>query len=295
MKFEKVLHQFAGDEQVDEEIDFVRYKKLKKLLKNAAEEQQTAAQKEEPQAGLFTAPSEKLFIETLQEDVKRINTYFMEQEEDIIIRLQTLRDRRVGLKSSPTPAADAEAKTLHTAFINLHGELILLFHYSMVNYAGVMKILKKHDKIMGAQQDRKREYLHTLLQQPFTSTESISRLVKEAEEEIRSLSPASLGLGGQNSEASKTAAGSTGPGSRVALIDGAAANYNEEEKVKGEVVATAGAAVDEPLLVKRTRAALNMLEQLQQTAHTPSTLLPAGTLSPDGAVKRQKPAEQLQQ
>jgi len=26
MKFEKVLHQFAGDEQVDEEIDFVRYK-----------------------------------------------------------------------------------------------------------------------------------------------------------------------------------------------------------------------------------------------------------------------------
>jgi hypothetical protein len=26
MKFEKVLHQFAGDEEVDDEIDFVRYK-----------------------------------------------------------------------------------------------------------------------------------------------------------------------------------------------------------------------------------------------------------------------------
>jgi len=261
--------------------------KLKKLLKNAAEEQ-AAAQKEEPQTGLFTAPSEKEFVVTLQEDVKRINTYFMEQEEDVIIRLQTLRDRRVALKSNTTPAAaDAEAKNLHTAFINLHGELILLFHYSMVNYAGVMKILKKHDKIMGAQQDRKREYLHTLLKQPFTSTESISRLVKEAEEEIRSLAPSSLGVGGQSNDASKTANGITEPGSKATLVNGAAANSNEEEKEKGQVGAPTLAAVDEPLLVKRTRAALNMMEQLQQTAHTPSTLLPATTVPPEDAVKRQ--------
>jgi hypothetical protein len=219
----------------------------------------------------------------------------MEQEEDVIIRLQTLRDRRVALKSSTTPAADAEAKILHTAFVNLHGELILLFHYSMVNYAGVMKILKKHDKIMGAQQDRKREYLHTLLKQPFTSTESISRIVKEAEEEIRSFSPSSLGAGGQSNDASKTAAGSTEPGSRVALINSAVRNSNDEEKVKDHVVTTAMSTEDEPLLVKRTRAALNMLEQLQQTAHTPSTLLPATTLPPSEAAKRHKPAEQLQQ
>jgi hypothetical protein len=26
MKFEKVLHEFTGDERIDEEIDFVRYK-----------------------------------------------------------------------------------------------------------------------------------------------------------------------------------------------------------------------------------------------------------------------------
>ncbi len=248
------------------EFHSLSIQKLKKLLKNAAEEQ--AAQKKEEGAGLFTAPSEKEFVEILQEDVKRINTYFMEQEEDAIIRLQTLRDRRAALKNSLDSNIDTEAKSLHAAFVNLHGELILLFHYSMVNYAGVMKILKKHDKILGSVQDRKREYLHTLLKQPFTSTESISRLVKEAEEEIRSLSPS---LSAEKSD--------------------------EEEdggKEKGEMAAAAEAeGADEPLLVKRTRAALNMLEQLQQTAHTPSTLLPAGTLVSDAA-KRQKPAEQPQ-
>jgi SPX domain protein involved in polyphosphate accumulation len=251
--------------------------KLKKLLKNAAEEQQqakAAQKKEEP--GLFTAPSEKEFVETLQEDVKRINTYFMEQEEDAIIRLQTLRDRRAVLANNTLagPQAEAEATNLHTAFVNLHGELILLFHYSMVNYAGVMKILKKHDKIMGAQQDRKKEYLHTLLQQPFTSTESISRLVKEAEEEIRTLSPSSSG---EHDETTIKAA-------LAGALAAAAAEDGKDE--------AAPAVADESILVKRTRAALNMLEQLQQTAHTPSTLLPTGNLPSDGAVpKRQKPTE----
>ena len=196
----------------------------------------------------------------------------MEQEEDVIIRLQALRDRRAELGATPQ---DADAKALHTAFVNLHGELILLFHYSMVNYAGVMKILKKHDKIMGSQQDRKKEYLHTLLQQPFTSTESISRLVKEAEEEIRNLSPSSAT--GVNNAINKTAAA---PGSKA---------VGTTKTGKDEAVA----AVDEPLLVKRTRAALEMLEQLQQTAHTPSTLLPAGSLATEKAEKRPK-IEQLQ-
>lgn len=122
------------------------------------------------------------------------------------------------------------------------GELILLFHYSIVNYAGVMKIMKKHDKLMGTKSDRKREYLHNLLQQPFTSTESISKLVRAAEEEIRDLSPA---------ESDR---------------DTTATNSPEEAKA---------AEAKEARLLKRTRAALTMLEQLQQTAHTPSTFLPA--------------------
>ena len=113
-----------------------------------------------------------------------------------------------------------------------------------------MKILKKHDKLLGAREDRKREYLHNLLQQPFTSTESISKLVRAVEDEIRSLSPS--------------------------VSDRETAQRGAREEI--------GAEPKEAKLLKRTRAALTMLEQLQQTAHTPSTLMPAATGTAAAAV-----------
>jgi hypothetical protein len=81
------------------------------------------------------------------------------------------------------------------------------------------------------------------------------------------------------------------------LVNGAAAAAAADDEREKSKEASAAAVLEEPLLVKRTRAALNMLEQLQQTAHTPSTLLPAGALTTDGPAKRQKaePQEQLQQ
>ena len=116
-----------------------------------------------------------------------------------------------------------------------------------------MKILKKHDKLLGAREDRKREYLHNLLQQPFTSTESISKLVRAVEDEIRSLSPS--------------------------VSDRETAQRGAREEI--------GAKPKEAKLLKRTRAALTMLEQLQQTAHTPSTLMPAATGTATGTAVAQ--------
>lgn len=34
--------------------------------------------------------------------------------------------------------------------VDFHGELVLLLHWSLVNYAAVAKILKKHDKLTGS-------------------------------------------------------------------------------------------------------------------------------------------------
>ena len=34
--------------------------------------------------------------------------------------------------------------------VDFHGELVLLLHWSLVNYAAVAKILKKHDKMTGS-------------------------------------------------------------------------------------------------------------------------------------------------
>ena len=122
---------------------------------------------------------EREFIRVLNHDLERINAYFMESEEDAVIKLQALQDRA---------ARGENADSLRAAFVDFHGEMVLLLHWSLVNYAGVAKILKKHDKLLGAVGRPLHPFLANVLQQPFTSTEGISRLVKETEAHVQSLS-----------------------------------------------------------------------------------------------------------
>lgn len=171
--------------------------KLKKLLKIAAEEQEAARAKGDadrkdgtagPEARADPLPmtaQEKEFISTLNKDLSRINAYFMEREEDAVIKLQTLVDRKLAAEAAGASLQEGEAEALRSAFVDFHGELVLLLHWSLVNYAGVVKILKKHDKLLGGHAQG--VYLANVLHQPFTSTESISRLVRDTEAQVRSV------------------------------------------------------------------------------------------------------------
>jgi len=131
---------------------------------------------------------EKEFIVMLQNDLEKINTYFIEREEEAVIKLQALADRRAAAEAADPALREAEVaiEALRAAFVDFHGELVLLLHWSLVNYAGTIKILKKHDKLLGGHAQS--ALLSNVLRQPFTSTESISRLVREAEEHAQALS-----------------------------------------------------------------------------------------------------------
>ena len=168
--------------------------RLKKLLKQAAAEQQAerphAAREQEDALGgqapqqpatPSMTPAEREFVRVLNQDLEKVNTYFMEAEEDAVMKLQALEERLTG-------ALCADDDTLRSAFVDLHGEMVLLLHWSLVNYAGVAKILKKHDKILGSEGRPLHPYLAKVLRQPFTSTEGISRLVKAAEGHVQRLS-----------------------------------------------------------------------------------------------------------
>jgi hypothetical protein len=123
--------------------------------------------------------------------------------------------------------------------------------------AGVAKILKKRDKILGGHAQR--AYLNSILHQPFTSTENISKLVKMAEEAVRTL--------GDEPH--------TGGKAGCRPVEGDQAAWQQEQEELGEGSEGAGKDEERGRLLKRTRAALGMLAQLRTTAHTPSTLLPA--------------------
>ena len=66
-----------------------------------------------------------------------------------MIRLKDLEDRLKVALSSGSPAGSEALHTLGTAFASAHGEMVLLLHWSSLNYAGLTKILKKHDKCTG--------------------------------------------------------------------------------------------------------------------------------------------------
>ena len=77
------------------------------------------------------------------QDVKRLNAYFVDKEEEVIIWLQQLDEQ---LSSASTLR---DRQICHIGYIHLHGQLVLLFHWSMLNYAALVKILKKHGAPVG--------------------------------------------------------------------------------------------------------------------------------------------------
>uniref|UniRef100_A0A7S0V5U9 SPX domain-containing protein n=1 Tax=Polytomella parva TaxID=51329 RepID=A0A7S0V5U9_9CHLO len=195
MKFGKVL-KTTSETLFPELTDlFLRYKELKKQLKeippagqgNASSdasgatansfESSTGENGEHLMPNL--SPEEQLFINTLNEDLQRFNSFFIEKEEDAVIRLQTLSDEVMASTNLESGNAD-DLHSLKARLIDFHGEMVLLLHWSLLNYAAVVKILKKHDKRTGVL--LRSPYIGNVLQQPFSSTTVMSRLVKRAEE-----------------------------------------------------------------------------------------------------------------
>lgn len=233
MKFAKLLQSF--EETSEEGEGFLQYKPLKKLLKKAvAAQNDLPLGKDQLESPRKLLQEEQEFVTALNNNVARINTYFMEKEEDAIIYLQALEDRLA------QAGKDKRAKEeIRKELIDFHGEMVLQLHNTMINYAAIAKILKKHDKIM--LHPLKEQYLAGVLGQPFLSTENISRLVREASDLINTL------------------------GNDLGVLD----TEDNEVEVYQPGLNTEG------ILMKRTRAALGMLHKLQATAHTPSTLMPS--------------------
>ncbi|CAA3000019.1 SPX domain-containing 3-like [Olea europaea subsp. europaea] len=181
MKFGKRLKRQIEQSLPDWRDKFLTYKELKKLVRL-----------------ISSAPkANKDFMYCLNNEIEKFNAFFMEQEEDFIIRNKELQQRiqRVtdtwgpnGTKPSETEYKEEMAK-IRKDIVNFHGEMVLLINYSNINYTGLAKILKKYDKRTGGV--LRLPFIQKVLEQPFFTTDLISKLVKECETTIDSVFPAS--------------------------------------------------------------------------------------------------------
>ncbi|KAJ4837672.1 SPX domain-containing protein 2 [Turnera subulata] len=122
------------------------------------------------------------FIKLLEDELEKFNSFFVEKEEEYIIRLKELQDRVAKSKDSCE-----EIIKIRKEIVDFHGEMVLLENYSALNYTGLVKILKKYDKRTGAL--IRLPFIQKVLQQPFFTTDLLYRLVKECETMLDRLFP----------------------------------------------------------------------------------------------------------
>ncbi|KAM7516760.1 hypothetical protein LguiA_006343 [Lonicera macranthoides] len=252
MKFGKEFRIHLEETLPEWRDKYLCYKPLKKLLKNlppTTDEQNQhppppleasvdtlvvdpSGHVAPPEGGLPPlAGLEEWFVNILSDELEKFNDFYVEKEEDFIIRFQKLtslnpersvqwvsialwyrdlegvdkfilyanleelkeRIERVkeksckdGLFTSESEFSD-EVMDIRKDFVTIHGEMVLLKNYSSLNFAGLIKILKKYDKRTGGL--LRLPFTQLALHQPFFTTEPLTRLVRECEANLEVLFP----------------------------------------------------------------------------------------------------------
>uniref|UniRef100_A0A0D3HD91 SPX domain-containing protein n=1 Tax=Oryza barthii TaxID=65489 RepID=A0A0D3HD91_9ORYZ len=184
MKFGKRLKKQVEESLPEWRDKFLAYKRLKKLVRLVSSSSGDVG---------GGGGGEAEFVRLLDGEVDRINAFFLEQEEEFVIRqreLQETVEKVAGGGGGGRRPAAAEMRRVRKEIVDLHGEMVLLLNYSAVNYTGLAKILKKYDKRTGRL--LRLPFIEKVLRQPFFTTELISRLVRDCEATMEAIFTSSV-------------------------------------------------------------------------------------------------------
>ncbi|XP_010473050.1 PREDICTED: SPX domain-containing protein 2 [Camelina sativa] len=195
MKFGKSLSNQIEETLPEWRDKFLSYKELKKKLKlmeprsvdnrpskrsRSDSNSNSNSVDSDPTSGM--TKEELDFISLLEDELEKFNSFFVEQEEEYIIRLKELKDQVAKAKNS-----NEEMINIKKEIVDFHGEMVLLMNYSALNYTGLAKILKKYDKRTGAL--IRLPFIQKVLQEPFFTTDLLNTFVKECEAMLDHLFP----------------------------------------------------------------------------------------------------------
>ncbi|CAL9773165.1 unnamed protein product [Musa acuminata subsp. burmannicoides] len=196
MKFGKSLSNQIDETLPEWRDKFLSYKDLKRRLKliaasgggerpakrpRVADDDRAASSAPEDSA---MREEEEDFMRLLESELDKFNYFFVEKEEEYIIRQKDLQDR---VAEAISNNSKEELMKVSKEIVDFHGEMVLLENYSALNYTGLVKILKKYDKRTGALM--RQSFIHKVLQQPFFTTDLLYKLVKECEAMLDQLFP----------------------------------------------------------------------------------------------------------
>ncbi|GAA0172641.1 hypothetical protein LIER_41371 [Lithospermum erythrorhizon] len=72
------------------------------------------------------------FVEMLHKEIDKFNEFFLDQQEEYVIKAKVLKEKVAEMKDS----APGELAEIGRQIVDFHGEMILLENYSSFNYTG---------------------------------------------------------------------------------------------------------------------------------------------------------------
>ncbi|KAG6649588.1 SPX domain-containing protein 1-like [Carya illinoinensis] len=187
MKFWKILNSLIEETLPDWRDKFLSYKDLKKQLKLIYPKDDDTHKMPDKRPRLDSDPNVDAsycppelskevddFVRLLEDEIEKFNGFFVDKEEEYVIRWKELQDRIAKVKDS-----NEELMEVGREVVDFHGEMVLLENYSALNYTGLVKILKKYEKRSGAL--IRLPFIQRVMQQPFFTTDVLNKLVKECE------------------------------------------------------------------------------------------------------------------
>ncbi|TKY50973.1 SPX domain-containing protein 2 [Spatholobus suberectus] len=167
MKFRKILKRLIEQTLPGWGDKFLSYKNLKQQLKvMCLNDGHTPPQ--------LDANELNHFLNLLHLEIDKFNTFFVDKEEEYVIKWKELQDRVAEAVDS-----NVGLMSLGREIVDFHGEMVLLENYSALNYTGLVKIIKKYDKKTGAL--LRSPFIQDVVSQPFFETDVLNKLVKECE------------------------------------------------------------------------------------------------------------------
>jgi len=156
--------------------DYVlQYKGLKQHIKQA--QAQLAVQ------GMSTADAGATFTALLDQEVEKVNDFYMDRIEEAVIILHALKQHAEQLVLAGAPAEERQA--VQRSLVAFHYNLLTLQNYVALNFTAVVKIMKKFDKKLGCA--LRGEYISALVELPFYRCQALGELVEDTEKQFRVL------------------------------------------------------------------------------------------------------------
>ncbi|KAJ4826404.1 hypothetical protein Tsubulata_044563 [Turnera subulata] len=174
MKYGKRLRNEVEKTLPEWKAQFICYKQLKKQLKLI----NPWSRSKMVQNQLSRLTSRGLldvgFTRLLDSELDKVNTFYFDKEEDYIIRIKELQIRVGNLENE-----EEKKMELQNHLLEFHAEMLLLLHYSVLNFIGLVKIVKKHNKRTGTSLEF--SSMPRVMQESFFSTDLLYKLMTDCE------------------------------------------------------------------------------------------------------------------